>query len=469
MNKVLIIGDEVNFIFNTHFKKNEVLYEESINSFLDLEPNTNFDFQYIPQDHVDALIDYYWPTLCRWIESYTSLYDFKSFMRMYIGRAVALLSRKDIQAVIFPSGISHHLDTVILSIGCEINQIKQFYLYAEGLSGGYLLYLQPQGIESREIVRIDLNRDCFKSLQESIGNYEPPKWGSKLKKLQCSILFSIAFIFLKKMMISLKKLIIKKYDPSLVFEQEFGIKSNSFIPLLKSMKSQFQYIKSYNAAARKEPYIRYISKSYLTFVVYGSYQPEATTAPEGGANYNYIDVIAKIRHTFPNSTIIFKDHPGIQQYFQPIILETRVGYCRSIKFLNILQKLNCKFVPFNDSSDLKDLDAIFVTINGTIAFQRGLNGKKTIVFGLPGYKGLPSILNWSEFIGLDENGVLEFKKKSEKVKRDVKKFLNERYLNYTVDLNIKLGRDAAGSYDSNFAQEWLRQASCVIKSAINQN
>ena len=467
MNKVLIIGDEIDNLFNKYFKKSEMFKSESITLFLDINANIPFDFQRLPRDRVDALIDYYWPTLCRWIENYSSLYDFKSLMRIYIGRAVARLTKNSIRAVIFPSGIPHHLDTVILSISCEIVQIKQFYIYAEGLTGGYFLICQPAGIQSRSIVEMNSGKCFDESLFKPLMDYQPPKWSSQVRNIRGNFLISLVFSLCKRLLISVRNLITERNDTSVNLEQKFGIQGNRVLPLLKSMLSQLKYIRKYNSLSKKEPYKKFVTEGKLTFVIYGSYQPEATTAPEGGSNYNFIDIIAEIRNSFPNSTIIFKDHPGARQYFLPIVLETRVGYCRSTVFLDVLKTLDCKFVPFDGDTDIQYLDAIFVAVNGTIALQRGLNGKKTVIFGYPSYKNLPSVLSWTEFKMLSETSISEFKKKSIKVEDDVKIFLTQNFLNNTINLDINLGRDGSRSFTSDHAPKWLSQAASVIRTALD--
>ena len=255
--------------------------------------------------------------------------------------------------MIFPSAVPHHLDTVILSIACQCLSLQQYYLYPEGLTGTYLLISQNGNIKTRKIIRNISRSVDFEPIKQNLKRYQPPTWASQVETYKKNFYFSFFYILIRRTAsrtLKFLKIVRNKSDD---LDALFGISGRHIFPLVKSMMNQRRYLKLYSKCSDHKYYEK---KSKKNFVIYANYQPEATTAPEGLDYYSTLKIAMEIRSQFPEAQIFYKEHPASEMYVEDFIVETRIGYCRSTRYLSELQEMGCIFIPTKtNQSDFHNL------------------------------------------------------------------------------------------------------------------
>ena len=134
----------------------------------------------------------------------------------------------------------------------------------------------------------------------------------------------------------------------------------------------------------------------MVLVLFAHFQPEATTFPEGNTISNHIDLISKIRSGGYIEPILYLEHPSTR-VLAGDGFSYASGTCRSTDYYNQLKNLGCYFVD-HDSLSLGLESVLPLTISGTIALERSLQGFHTIVAGNPWFIGMPGIIILDTFL-----------------------------------------------------------------------
>ena len=156
------------------------------------------------------------------------------------------------------------------------------------------------------------------------------------------------------------------------------------------MLSQWRYIRSNRKRLSSQSLNQLnLSSDRHTFCIFPGIEPEAATSPEGGLYDSAASLAFELRSRFPNSQILYKDHPNSVSFILSDNLSLAGAY-RSKSFLQLLHSLNVDLINGEEFDRLNKENQIFVvTLTGTIAIERSLQGKPTIVAGLPYYGRIP--------------------------------------------------------------------------------
>jgi hypothetical protein len=138
------------------------------------------------------------------------------------------------------------------------------------------------------------------------------------------------------------------------------------------------------------------SPTESVIAIAANFQPEATSFPEAGRIYNYIDLVVSMRIKGIRGPILFKEHPATQ-YLTVGNRSTRCGVSRSRSFYSSLRELGVLFL--NSDFDLSSSTTVVpLTFNGSLAIERSLKGLPTIVTGHPWFTGLPGTCSFEGFL-----------------------------------------------------------------------
>ena len=322
----------------------------------------------------------------RWLEDPTTCYDFDESVDFYFQNLLGFLVENKIEFIIYPSGIAHHLSTALLELAASYLKINSLYTYNSIYGLDRFLIYRP-GPNFSTHIPVEVNGNIVANELKEMKAFQPPPSNQVLKWYYKSVFIailragytSINLIFFTKE-VRINSIVAGKF---------------SFFNHMKSLKNIRKYMHALKRSFAHD--IKFLPNS---IIFYGHFQPEASTYPEGGEYWNQIKALRNIRSNFQNSQIIYREHPGMEMLWGPKIGMTRVGYCRSLDYLNQLKDLQIDFISNNDFQ--KNFEAlksiIVVTITGTIAVQRSLNGYKTIVLGKPFYIGLPGTYSMEEFM-----------------------------------------------------------------------
>lgn len=306
-----------------------------------------------------------------------------------------------IKAVIFPTTSSHHLDSLICEISCDLANVKQVFLRETIVKNRLFPMVKMNGSQSTlpsiaKISEFELGENT-ELLQKLISeNLDTSIWNSKY----------ISNFYLATFHLILNKLIRYKNKIKLkIFnrEQSVYIKDLRKRSLLNEIQLYLSQKKSLMLLDRYEREDSEIIKAHLEdcrkkkfkpLIFFAHFQPEATTFPEGGKYYNHLDLICELRASNFRGPIIYKEHPATYLYGGKNF-SFEVGTYRDVEYYKNLRKLGCLFARQETLSSIHDF--LPITITGSIAFQRSMGGKNSVVAGNPWFIKLPGLIPFDVF------------------------------------------------------------------------
>ena len=313
-----------------------------------------------------------------------------------IGLAL-LLKNNNIKVAIFHTSVSHHLDSIIIEVACHICGIKPIFLYAFNIDSRLIPIYQAQEFPDNTFVNEKISDySSRKAIEKFISNKKLADSTLKgnfhsfqvpISKIRTN--FIAAFFYI--LIIATKR--------SLSFRKEFDepfslFPSYTIINHLRCIERQRKSLRFYSANCISENGINTFKEmSERVILIAAHYQPEASSFPEGWDYSNHVDIILELRKKGYKGPILYKEHPASRSYFESVVGMSRVGIYRSKKYYENLLKLGCIFLPDDFQLSLEDDWYIPATITGTIAQERALVGKKTIIFGYPWFKDCPNVIN----------------------------------------------------------------------------
>jgi len=323
--------------------------------------------------------------------------------------STALKSLK-VSTFIFGTGVSHHIDDMILQIACSSIEVKQIFLYSIGLGEYRLLPLeQLDGIDSRRPLGVNVSEfnhqsDISKLLTVKQSNEKHVN--PFTNKRSINFASSVVWLFRRKTVYFLRyfllNLLHRKTNSKNSFEKFPDYALSTHFEQMYQQRSALKYFSS-----RMKKITRPDKHSFEKYriVIAAHYQPEATSFPEGGELSNHVDIVMELRRLGYKGPLLYKEHPAINMYTANIVEATRVGMSRSKRYYEQLEQLGCEFVDSSFNLSINPIENdwyIPLTITGTIALERSLAGFYTIVTGHPWFKGLPGMLQLSEIESLSE-------------------------------------------------------------------
>jgi hypothetical protein len=138
-----------------------------------------------------------------------------------------------------------------------------------------------------------------------------------------------------------------------------------------------------------------IDSTKFALLIYGQWQPESSSFPDGKPFFNFLDIVIYIRNQGFTGPLIFKEHPAMNFFFLNKRF-SRVGISRSYEFYDAMKELGVIFI--DDDKDFRSMEnAIPVTSTGSISFERARQNLPSIVLGNPWYRESNAYLNSNEF------------------------------------------------------------------------
>ena len=388
------------------------------------------------------------------------------------------LKKFNIVSVVFPTSISHHLDTLIIEIACRMSNAKQIFpynIYSSEYNSQYgrlLPFVQKNGVSDRIVIEGNVSDYKYDNDLKDILNYarnriKDSKIFNRKSTSYYLATFWIIFLWFK---LNFKRGLKKILVPINKNKSHFGIfPSYSIITHLKQMTQQKNAIIYYKMRQVSKRELKK-HKDNISLLIAAHYQPEATSFPEGGTMYNHIDIVFELRSKGFTGNIFYKEHPGSFLYSEENFGPTRVGQYRSIEYYQQLEKLGCILIDSHFELSLeKDQNHWYlpVTITGSIALERGQAGFHTIITGYPWYKGLPGTINLSDINSLasiNSSWVTENKEISKKAYSFLRNLLN----NKTVFNGLGIGTGAKIN-DEDLQKVFNTEFDHLIKHLITNN
>jgi hypothetical protein len=308
------------------------------------------------------------------------------------------LKANAIVSVIFFTGSSHHIDSLICELACRIAGIKQIFLYPVPMAMHRLIPLvQTDGVITRSNLNKCISKEIFTKQIQDYSTLVLSNSSNYLGSFSQNFYFSIWNLLVSTM----RKLLYRVLHGVILRIKGKFLPSSTLKPIsfYTDLVLLFKQKKSIHVLRE---YISNDSVNVSTqcqvpnLVILAHFEPESTNFPEGGELHNVIDLVIRIRSLGYTGNIIYKEHFALKYYMQ-YRHTLRSGMARSELLYNNLKKLGCMFV--DKSYEPNDL-SIVVTLVGTTALERSLSGKYTVVLGHIWYAGIPGTITLEKAIDL---------------------------------------------------------------------
>jgi hypothetical protein len=446
MNKILLIYPNKDLI--DQYSKNDSIYILESEFLTDYERWSQYfksenvlKYDLFKKNSVSSIIEkiiYFSPVWGRWSDKGDQFELYFRYALEQISYISLLMKKKNISIAIFPTSSSHHIDSVVMQIACVVSDVIQVFPYTvysgdyDGKYGRLLPLIQKNNIFDRKPI------DCVvsdfkhsKSIQKLATYNRNVNKNSNVffNYYSTSFIFSVFKIlyheYRKKLYRLIKRSISKEKIQYSMYDEY------STMTHIRQLNSQKNALKYYVANLHD---ISKINKQKVQLLIAAHYQPEATSFPEGGNLHNHVDIVYELRSKGYTDAILYKEHPATWMYTADVVGPTRVAQYRSKRYFQQLLNLGCKFLDTSFELSFDHSENYFyipITITGSIAIERSLNGLHTIITGHPWYKGLPGTIHISEINDLSKIS-MDMTKKDSEIATDAFKFLENTLNNKTI-------------------------------------
>jgi hypothetical protein len=359
-------------------------------------------------EKIKAKISWTMPLWLRWMGQADRYEDYRQSSVLFVARFAQVLRDLQVNSVLFPTGVAHHIEYSLIEIACQIADAQQIFFYPVPFFTGpsrLLPLAQNDTIRDRHILRAEVSR---KAAHDEIVAYKhnhlaakPPQLNEKVDYVATSYPHAMMRVSILGIKAIAKAILRRRADVARhPIDDQRDYDCLSILRLIRNQKTALNY---YLSQMLDEAAVDHMVKAEGPLpILYAHYQPESSTFPEGGDYVSHLDVIIAIRRLGYLGKILYKEHPGSWIYYSRIVGFSRVGLCRSVEYYRQLAALGCVFVPPSYKLDDTRIQQLFpITIAGSIGVERSLIGLATCCAGLPWYKGAPGVLDLASTFGLD--------------------------------------------------------------------
>jgi len=338
------------------------------------------------------------PILARWLDPQQSNELAIQSMIHEVITLSSMLVENGISTLVFHTSSSHHIDTLIAEKACQLVGVSQIYLYFNAVNFRTLPLIQKRDISDRQpLGAIVSTCDAREDVERLVAGNQPVGQNPMVNPV-----FSSAWGYSQIMRQGLRSSLGR-----LRRHQFSTIEGHTDISELRRMRAQLGHVKrlrdSRFVLAQLIENDRKVHNSLLIGaskkspmpVIFGHLQPEASTFPEGGRWHNHYEILIRIRQLGYDGPIAYKEHPRMG-----IISEggsqTQAGLTRSSAYYRQLSSLGVIFLDPERIDPMSD-SILPITITGSIALERALRGKGSVVLGFPWFRGIPGLTGWGAF------------------------------------------------------------------------
>ena len=320
----------------------------------------------------------------RWLRNEKNLKLKEETILLDIIKVRQFLKKKNIKKIIFYTFTPHHISTSIISFNAFCLKIKELFVHKAHVFKKKDSYMIIEGsgifVEQKLPKNLYAGSNIDEELNYLIDTLKKNNLTYVLKHRVIDKNFFLSFV--KILLINFREKFFSK-------NTNYGVdKVISVFDDLKEFINQKKFLENYNTKCIK--YDKF--KKYPQLIIAAHYQPEASTVPLGGSYKTHLDLVLKLRSMGYDREIYYKEHQDSKLYTKKRLGRTGVGGFRSKKYLDNLEALNVKFLPYE--LDLKNNKKDWVlTITGKIAAERSLLGLQTIVAGNSWINLLPNVLH----------------------------------------------------------------------------
>lgn len=335
--------------------------------------------------------------------------------QMLVLRIATGLKKLNVRCCVMHTGVSHHVDSILFEIACQMVKLPLLFLYCEVFSTRLIPMLQVGNIKKRHSLGVKISDYVYEGIiNEFIANKKrelPPILNTEVTRFATTWQLAIPILLWQDIKQQLKLLVPSRLKTHLVESNLFSFADESY-PFQLTMQAFQQRIAMQYLHSKTKPAQYYLnqfaSDHSPKLMIVAHYQPEATSFPEGGMWGNHIDIALELIRKGFKGDLVYKEHPASSMYLMTGGLAgspTRVGMSRSREYYRQLEAIGCQFVNTEYKLSIDPSKCYWylpVTITGTIAIERALAGLHTVVAGQPWFKDMPGILQMDDLVSFAE-------------------------------------------------------------------
>ncbi len=321
----------------------------------------------------------------RWLQGYWNIDDRLFMTHRAINYFNGLLKDENVTSIIHCTGSPHHFFNLVLNVTGERAGVSNFFLYYSFVTNrffivrGYekIFYPLPSSLQQPQ----ESSTIAYRKLIEHVTTQRDTRHQSQLEFYTLSAKFAILYL-----LFVLPRQLLKSFSREFIAKSSGVFLRQRRTPLRQFAKSVAELIGDFFA-------IFYFKRHYKKhcvagigndgYVIYASYQPEASSHPDGGefpdARYVAADLIKS------GITVYYKEHPGTFLY-HCVLYPNQLSKHRSIKYYEDLQLMGVRFIDTNTPNrDIFEKNLVIVSNAGTVLLEASLNGVKARAIGHPWY------------------------------------------------------------------------------------
>jgi hypothetical protein len=354
--------------------------------------------------------------LMRLVGNLSHLDELKQLMSLQISNWLGVLKDRNCNLAVFESIGSHHAETICLEVTCDMLKVPKLFLAHSSFTYRLLPIMQQGEYSSRSLIREKVSTWKCDESRLDIGS----EWWKHRTSPQSRLEKSWTFFLRQQIVKSVKRNLFlarkenafahffssnTKMNSNLdqIIERYLGPRFFDELKLAISHKKALRYLQGRLELHRPKLQSLFESTRSRIIIVYAHFQPEASSFPNAGVFASHVTLVAEIRNRFPESVIIYCEHPGISRLSRGVNA-SRVGLYRSTQYFRTLESLGCLFSSSEDINLISTSNSkiTHLTIGGNIAIERALKGLCTVVVGSPWFSGIPGTMTFKKFMKIPE-------------------------------------------------------------------
>ncbi len=321
----------------------------------------------------------------RWLQGHWNVDDRLFMTHRAINYFHCLVEDEGVSSVVHCTGSPHHFFNLVLTVVGEREGISNFFLYYSFVTNrffivrGYEKIFYPLPASLQQIQQSSLK--SYSELIEHVTTQRDTRHSSQLAFYKLSAKFAVLYLLLvlpRQLLRSFSREFIR--DSAGIFLQKGGGKFGRFVNSVIELFWDFWGI----------AYFKYYYKKYCTakigresYVIYASYQPEASSHPDGGEFPDARYVAADLMKS--GIDVYYKEHPGTFLY-HCVLYPNQFSKHRSLKYYEDLRSMGVKFLDLNmPNRDIFQANPVVVSNAGTVLLEAALNGVQARAIGHPWY------------------------------------------------------------------------------------
>jgi len=192
---------------------------------------------------------------------------------------------------------------------------------------------------------------------------------------------------IKEFLFQFRKYFSKSYYP--INPYKFGYFTRLRIRKLR----KYNLAKIYRQSKTKKD----LNKKFVFFAL--SFEPERTTNPDGDKFHDQIIALSTLRKFTPYEYQIYvKEHPT------QFLRADRGSKGRSPLFYETIQNIDGVHLVSDEITTAEYIrkSSFVATISGSVGFEAGVIGKRSLVFGDTWYEGCPNVIKWNKKLKFED-------------------------------------------------------------------